>query len=61
MKTGDILERDGDRKKFRVFWLGHWSLIRADDGEEYTVKWLGADQWIGTRGPIFHLTAGSSG
>lgn len=55
MDKGDVLEREGDRKKFTVIEIGHWSLIRSDDGQEYTVKWLGGNQWIGQRGPIFHL------
>lgn len=41
MLSTSILVRTTDGKRFSVAVHAHWSTIRAEDGEEDTVKWYG--------------------
>lgn len=55
MTSQDKLIRETDGEIFYVVELAHWSTIRSASGEEYSVKWLGGDQYIGREGPVFRL------
>lgn len=43
MKEGSVLKRRKDGKAFTVFWPGHWSSIKSEDGQTDSVKWYGGD------------------
>lgn len=42
-------KRYADGKMFKVTFMGHWSTIRASDGEEDSVKWYG-DGYVSNKG-----------
>jgi len=56
VRPGDTLVRDGDRKRFKVDTVAHWSTIVSDDGEIDHVKWYGADKYVSaTKGHTYTL------
>jgi hypothetical protein len=61
MRLGSVLKRQADGVLFTVIELGHWSKIHRvsasppPDIQEYYVKWMGSDLYVGERGPTFKL------
>lgn len=55
MNSASKLKRIGDGKVFSVTYLAHWSDIKAEDGDTDTVKWMGADLYIGYKGNTYTL------